>query len=1120
MLSLRPFLLGAVVLLLPLSAFAQSGLWQDVNEPAMLSALSPQRRASAKRDIVPEAYRTLRLDLNAMRSRLAAAPAEFSAPMPEAGLEITIPLPYGGFGRFLVLDSPIMEKGLADKYPMLKTYVAQGIDDPAATARIDLTPRGFRAIILTPRGQYFIDPYWKDEDQTYISYFKRNLKPTGKPFVCHTPPEEIDLSKLNDLPPVLNAAPTGASLRRYRLAVAATAEYTAAVSGTSPGTVLQGLAAVITSVNRVSAIYERDLAVRFLLVANNDLLIYTDMVGDPYSDSDGGPSSLISQNQTNITNVIGAANYDLGHVFSTNGGGLASTGLCADGSKARGVTGTTQPTGDPYDVDYVAHEMGHQMAGSHTFNSAMSSCNGNRVATSAYEPGSGTTIMAYAGICGSSNLAAHSDDYFHARSFDQIDTRVSNASVTVGGCRTNVATGNTPPVIAALPGPFSIPRLTPFALTASATDVDGDTLTYCWEEFDLGGANEPSARDNGSSPIFRSYDPSLSPTRYFPSLQYVLDASANDPAGTNQPPVTVGGFSLAETLPTTSRNMTYRVTVRDNRAGGGGSDFKTMVVSSVATAGPFRFSSFTATSTIAGGTSIPVTWDVANTTAAPINCANVKISLSTDGGLTFPIVLLASTPNNGSANVTIPNVAQVATTQGRLKIEAVGNVFFDINKANLTFTSTNAAPVLALNPTPNVTVTRGAASAVTTAVGSASDANGNPLTVSVSDAPADTTVIASINAGVISLTAQANCSIATTLSSRTYPMKLTVTDSIGSTASGTVNLVVQPNPAPTLGAYANTNVPRDGTTAITPPALLADANGNLPATPLTVSPTAIPGGGTLSVNQTTGVVYAAATTTSTLGAFNVRVTAVDSCGAAIVRQFAVTIVAAAANVAPQLVSAAPLPMTVGTAYAHNFVATGSPAPTYSLLSGTLPAGLTLSAAGVLSGTPTATGTGSFLITVRAANGVAPAFDQTYNLSVRTNAVNYLASFSLSGIMADQNGDGVRNLLAYALGLNPTLNNAGSLPVVGIKDYHGVPYAFMTFNRSSAATDLTYRVQSSNDLVNWTTILTSSGGAAPSGGGFVAETGTAPIFTVEARDLQPVDPVIHNHTFLRLLVTTP
>ncbi len=750
------------------SVFGQSSNpWKDLDEKPMLAAAATRSgNVAAQRNIVPQSYRSLALDRPALENILAAAPPESTGPLDATGTELTIPLPDGSLARFNVQESSVMDAKLAAKYPEIKTYIGQGIDDPNASVRLDLTPAGFHAMILSPQGQVFVDPYWRNNDASYVSYYKRDYL-ADKPFSCLVQSEAKKESK--DMAAVAQR-PTGASLRKYRLALACTAEYAAAVCSPNQPTIAQTLAAMVTSVNRVSAIYEREFAIRFLLIGNTDSLIFLDVATEPYTNSDG--STMLGQNQTTIDNIIGSANYDFGHVFSTGGGGIAYLGvICSGGSKAGGVTGTSNPLGDPYDVDYVAHEMGHQFGANHPFNSTVGSCGGgNRNSSTAYEVGSGVSIMAYAGICSSTDLAPHSDDYFHTISYTEIDNYTSGAGAS---CAVTSSTGNNPPVLGSL-GTFTIPANTPFALTGSANDADGDTITYDWEEFDLGAAQttqNPSASIN--YPIFRSYEPTLSPTRYFPSLTYILN-NANVPPATN-----ASGYATGEVLPSIARTMTFRLTARDNHPGGGGSNWTSTTVTTVATGSAFAVTSPNTSVSFAGGSQQTVTWDVAGSDANGINCANVKISLSTDGGNTFPTVLASSVLNNGSALVTIP---QIATTQGRIKVEAVGNIFFDISDADFTITSTNNAP--SLNITGSITVARGTPTATVAIVGSAADADGDPMTIAVSNLPYRATITPSLVGNNISLSALVGCGLTTTLTTRAYPFTITVTDSHGATSFG------------------------------------------------------------------------------------------------------------------------------------------------------------------------------------------------------------------------------------------------------------------------------------------------------------------------------------------------
>jgi Metallo-peptidase family M12B Reprolysin-like/Immunoglobulin I-set domain/Ig-like domain CHU_C associated len=603
----------------------------------------------------PARFQPAVLDENVLLQTLRAAPLEFT-PQAAAGLWLTIPRPDGAWETFEIVESPVMEPGLAAQFPQIKTYRGQGLDDPSATIRLDHTPQGFHAQVLSPRGAYYIDPYSRANTTLYSVYFKRDhIAP--QQWFCETPASEPIIVPAGGYGE-RNASP----LRTYRLACAADGEYTTFQGGT----VALGQAAVITAINRVTGVYETEMAVRMTLVASNSSIIYTNSGTDPYTNNNGG--TMLGQNQTTCDGVIGSANYDIGHVFSTGGGGIAGLGVvCVTGNKARGVTGNPSPTGDSFWIDYVAHEMGHQFGANHTFNSSTSNCGGgNRSSSHAYEDGSGSTIMAYAGICGADDLQPHSDPYF---AFDSLGA--INSYITGGGaCSVNTATGNNAPTVVA-GAASTIPARTPFTLTAQGSDVNGDPITYCWEERDLGVSTTLAAGDNGTSPIIRSFNPTTSPSRTVPRLSTLLGGAA----------------APGEILPTTTRTLNWRVTVRDNRSAAGGFGTGDRAISVFNTGTPFAVTS--PNTNVSWSGSQTVTWTVAGTTANGINCANVKISLSTDGGNTFPTVLLASTPNNGSAPITLPSTS---STQARVKVEAVGNIFFDISDVNFTITGTPPPP--------------------------------------------------------------------------------------------------------------------------------------------------------------------------------------------------------------------------------------------------------------------------------------------------------------------------------------------------------------------------------------------------------------------------------------------
>ncbi len=659
--------------------FTGDELWQDIDESSLVS--------TDERQIVPESYRTLRLNKDLLQSRLTQAPQESSVSPNDSELVISLPLPNGKFSRFRFVESPIMEDSLQAQYPEIRTYNGQGIDDASATVRFDFTPKGFHAMILSEEGSVFIDPYSKNDSDNYISYYKRDFQKVDRTFACLVAngiPNALEKKHLeHKLFPEANLVNNAGTLHTYRLAMAATGEYTTFHGGTVAG----ALAAITTTMNRVNGVYQRDLSVRMILVANNTNIIYTNAATDPYANTSGD----LNANQTNIDTVIGSANYDVGHLVGTGGGGVAQLNSPCGVSKARGLTGSPSPVGDPFDIDYVAHEMGHQFGGNHTFNSTNSSCNGNRASTAAYEPGSASTIQGYAGICGTSDTQRNSDDYFHIRSLEEMTTFINGNT-----CEVESSNSNNAPVVTAAPA-CTIPINTPFELTGSATDANSDSLTYTWEEYDLGASTNAVPNTDatgGARPIFRSYKPTTTgATRTFPSLPFILN-NANVPpstfSGTN-PVGTVcssGNCLTGELLPTISRTMQFQLTTRDNRAGGGGIRSAQTAVTVDAASGPFVVTAPNTAVTYNGLSSQTVTWNVANTTAAPVSCANVNILLSTDGGATFPTTLLANTANDGTQLVSIPNTG---TTNARLKIKCATSCFFDISNTNFTILVASAA---------------------------------------------------------------------------------------------------------------------------------------------------------------------------------------------------------------------------------------------------------------------------------------------------------------------------------------------------------------------------------------------------------------------------------------------
>lgn len=654
------------------SAQSQHTYWKDVSE-------SEANRSGSERQIIPIKYRTLSLNVNAFRSVLAAAPREFGAGR-EAHV-VALPMPDGSFQRFAIEEYAMMEPGLQAMSPEIRTYTGKGIDDPTATAKLDWTYAGFHAMILSAaQGSVWIDPYSRGNLSHYISYHKKDLAP--KLFIETGVLDPDNLAGQSHAR--INGGPCLAGqLRSYRLAVACTGEYAAAVGGTSAALLRS---AIVTSVNRVNGVYETEVSVRLVLVNNNNLIEYLNAATDPFTGNNNA-AVLINESQTVINANIGAANYDIGHTFSTGGGGLAQLGcVCTNSAKARGITGLPNPVGDAYDIDFVAHEIGHQFGGQHTFNAATDNCAGNGSTSANAEPGSGSTIMAYAGICGINDLQPNSDPHFHAISFDQIGT--FSRSGTGSTCGTVINTGNQAPVVNAGTN-FTIPINTPFTLTGSATDPDGEPLTYCWEQINVGGPFGNWNAPSGAAPIFRSFRPVTSPSRTFPRMQDLANNTT----------------TIGEILPSYARTLNFRLTARDNRPTAGGVCYAEMAVT-VSGATAFSVTSqSTATNWVANGSNTAtITWTVAGTTAAPFNVANVDILLSVDGGLTFPYTILSNTPNDGTQSITIPSVP---TTRGRIMVRSRGNIFFDINTGTITITSGCSAEGAVVEPSATVTAPAG-----------------------------------------------------------------------------------------------------------------------------------------------------------------------------------------------------------------------------------------------------------------------------------------------------------------------------------------------------------------------------------------------------------------------------
>lgn len=652
-----------LIVLFSLSGFSQQPLdWKDISNSNMGKPL-----------IKAKSYRTVSVDFDVLKTVLLGAPSNKNTTVRASDFIFQIPNPDGELWSFRIVEASIMAPELQMLYPEIRTFKGQGIGAySGATIRIDFTLKGFHAQVIIPGQTYYIDPFNTDDLDTYIVYTRDafyalntqemeacepiDVKGSSNTHLDYLRSEESkQVRKSSNEPPIdfQSLATNGTQLRTYQLALACTGEY-AQYQG---GTTALALSAMTTTMNRVNGVFEREMSLTMELVANTSDLIYLSGSTDPYSNNNS--SDMLGENQINCDLEIGSSNYDIGHVFSTGGGGVAYLrSPCNSAFKAKGVTGTSSPVGDPFDIDYVAHEMGHQFGANHTFNN---SCSGNRNGSTAYEPGSASTIMGYSGIC-PPNLQIHSDDYFHNISFNEM----YNFTVTGSGsvCATTSSTGNTPPTVSVPSDGFYIPIETPFELTGAASDADDDALTYCWEEFDLGSPTAFGDTDlsdpSGNAPIFRSWNPTTNPTRVFPRLFNLVNNTS----------------VIGELLPTYTRELTFRLTVRDNAADGGGVTDAEVAFHVTSSSGPFEVLTPNVPVSWNGNTSETVTWDVANTNAAPVNCSQVDILLSVDGGYTYPYTLMGNTDNDGIADVFVPNIF---TSTARIKVKASDNIFFDIS---------------------------------------------------------------------------------------------------------------------------------------------------------------------------------------------------------------------------------------------------------------------------------------------------------------------------------------------------------------------------------------------------------------------------------------------------------
>ena len=638
-----------------------NNFWQETSEQIIPSRKSPKVLQQ------PKAERYFKLDMTRLKQVLKKAPMEYTNPA--KGLVIAFPLDDGSIENFVISESPVMAPKLAAKYPNIKSYSGQGLDNPLHSIRFDYTPLGFHGSIHTPKGKVYIDPFTEGKGDFCVVYNTNNMSEVTPAFLpdlgCgvsaeHFAEYETEEKLTEQALTQLRAAQAPVNVKIYRLALACTGEY-----GRTKGGSLESVnASYVTAINRVNQVFELEVAVRMQLIENNDRLIFLDPSTDPYNEANLG-TGLLGQN---LPAFVGAGvptnSYDVGHVFTnacTDVGGVASGQVCTDG-KMRGVTCHYSQNIEAIAVDVMSHEIGHQFSCGHSWDNCPSSAE-QRAGATAYEPGSGSTIMSYAGSCGSQNIVNNGDDYYN---IGTLESFIGYSRVTVANCGIDVPNGNNEPeVTVPYEDGFYIPASTPFELTAIGSDIDGDAITYCWEQHDAGVTPSELGNPTGNAALFRSRRPTTNPTRAFPSIGAVLGNS----------------FNNTEVLPTYDRDLSFYCTVRDNVANGGGTVWDDVNFKADGDSGPFVITFPSGLSDIlSAGAYQEITWNPANTENAPVNCKTVDIMISYDNGANFADTLARGVLNDGSFFTTIP---ERTSNNARIKIKASDNVFYDLSNTRI-----------------------------------------------------------------------------------------------------------------------------------------------------------------------------------------------------------------------------------------------------------------------------------------------------------------------------------------------------------------------------------------------------------------------------------------------------
>ena len=691
----RHYRIGLLICLLTLASsmtvFGQAAVWSPIEGVPRI-----QTNRSAQRRSFPREFKLFGLDRQGLDQKLLSV-----VDRPGEPTIISLPNADGRLEQFELFEASNFDPALQARFPDIRSFSGRGLTDRHATVKLSISPQGVQGTVFRAGSQFLelegqteiIEPY--STDRTVYAVFRSTRRTGELPWACNAPAERALFSEWKQQITGVTPESNAGEIRTMRLAQSCNGEYAnyfGAADASQVALVLAGFNATLT---RANGVYERDLGVHLNLIPESTSLIFYDPATDPYSDDLGTWNDELAG--AIAAQGITPAMYDIGHMFGASGGG-GNAGcigcVCSTNhDKGMGITSPADdiPEGDNFDIDYVVHEVGHQLGANHTFSYGQLPI--PEMLGQDKEIGSGITIMGYAGITPVTDVAPHSIDIFHETSIEQIQANLPTRGCPASG--TMPSTGNRAPVVAPV-GNYTIPIMTPFKLTGSATDPDGDAITYNWEQNDSAentGITIAAASANPAKligPNWLSFNSTSSPTKYFPRLSTILAGEFTTQALPGGDPAV-----LIEALSAVTRDLNFRLTVRDNHPyvpglAIGQTQYTDMKVSVTNLAGPFKVMAPDSAVTWQGGSLQTITWLPANTNLPPVGTTNVNIRLSVNGGLTFPIVLKANTLNDGSEMVVIPNVG---TSSARIMVEAAGNIFFDISDASFAIVGPTTASV-------------------------------------------------------------------------------------------------------------------------------------------------------------------------------------------------------------------------------------------------------------------------------------------------------------------------------------------------------------------------------------------------------------------------------------------